>query len=319
MKTDSESQERAYPACAVPGLYTSVAALILGALLLLGIWSCGSDSSAQPVATSGPNAAQMTERSRDMERSNDFIRAFFVPPGIKVNTFSLPSAFRAFFSDSRFYDPPGTVNEYLTFVGSSYNATNDLIVMRCRPSDTQKTALDPILATWPNLFSAIEDDLGGKGYTCPAPTADGDNEIFCAAESFVDQQQVVYVNGLLTMLQAAAQVFATSESTASIRQRYGAYPAFSGLGFTVAGSANDAQLTDAQVLQQSTVPEYLLINSSLSDGGCRCVQVPTYTGRDQAPMDVDYIWQQGQLNGGACRRVHKLHAQSAALAESEPQ
>jgi hypothetical protein len=259
----------------------------------------------------------MTERSRDVERTSDFIRAFFVPPGIKVDHFSLPTAFRAFFSDSRFYDPPGSINAYLTFVGNSYDSTNDLVVMRCRPSETQKAALDPLLATWPNVFSAIATDLGSQSYTCPSPTANGDNEIFCTADSFMDQQQVTYVNGLLTMLQAAAQVFATSESAASIRQRYGAYPAFTGLGFTVEGSSNNAPLTDAQVLQQSVVPEYILINSSLADGACRCIQVPTYATRAKAPMDVDYVWQQGGLNHGACRRIPRLELASSALMESE--
>jgi hypothetical protein len=289
----------------------TAAILLLSACL--GASACGSDpsSAAEPTPTpqpspSGENPATITDQSRDVSLTSDFIRAFFVPHGITVDHISLPSAFRGFFSASEFFVPPGTVDDYLTFVGNIYNSTQDLVVMRCRPSEEQEAALDPILATWPNLFAAIVNDYGAQMFTCPPTAMNGDNELFCAAQGFTDQQQVTYVNGMLSMFQAAAQAYATTESTAAIRNRYGAAQAFTGLGFTVKGSANDASLLDAEVLQQSVVPEYLLKNSSLTDAGCHCVQVATYPERDQASFDMNFIWEHGSLNAGACRKINRL-------------
>jgi len=38
------------------------------------------------------------------------------------------------------------------------------------------------------------------------------------------------------------------------------------------------------VLQPAVVPEYLLNNVRLKDGGCNCIEVPPYDGRDQTPL-----------------------------------
>jgi hypothetical protein len=49
------------------------------------------------------------------------------------------------------------------------------------------------------------------------------------------------------------------------------------------------------VLQQAMVPEYLLNNVRLNDGGCNCIEVPPYDGRDQTPLNLDFVSAAGAL------------------------
>jgi len=61
-----------------------------------------------------------------------------------------------------------------------------------------------------------------------------------------------------------------------LKDNYGIFPAFSGMGFSVKDSYSlDTQpMTSQQILVKSISSEYILKNVSLSAAGCRCIVVP---------------------------------------------
>lgn len=284
--------------------FRAIAPLAL-AILLVGLWACGGEGSASSGGGgSVMNPAWITDDSRQVGLADDYLRVLWVTHGTTVDHIGrVDHNFRAFFSATRFFQPPSTVNDYLNWAGNYYDSQRDLVMLRCRPDGGQKVALAPILATWPNVFAAIAADLSGYGFSCPAPEGSGDNELYCTALKYSDDQQVIYVNGLYSMFDIARDIFSSDTAAAAIKNRYGIYKAFTGLGFTVKDSTNDAPLLGAQVLQQSVIPEYLLMNLSLADGGCTCVQVAAYEGRQSALLNPDFISSHGTLDNGACRQV----------------
>lgn len=257
--------------------------------------------------TSPGSVAAVTDRSRNGS-ANDFLRLVWVRPGTVVNTLTLGK--RAFFTATSFVEPRVKVEDLVNYVGNYYREGRDLAILRCRPSAEQTRVVAPILATWPNVLPAIAADLGGPGRVCTSPplTA-GEAQICQVALQYTDATQSVYVQGLMQAAEIASQLFATPETQDALSADFGIYPAFTGLGFTVQGSSIEGAATPMQtgeVLANSVVPEYLLVNARLGDAGCRCVQVPDYRKRISAPVDPAYIWKKGRLDGGACRKVARL-------------
>src|SRR5581483_11452810 len=270
--------------------------------------------------------AGVTDDSRDPGRSADFMRAIWVPPGTLVTFLGRHDAsvtnLRAFFTATSFIKPAVTVDQYLALVGNYYPDGQDLVLMRCRPSPEQVQRVTPILATWPNVFSAIVSDFSGRGFSCPPNLADGDNIMYCAARGYSDSARSVLVAGLSLALDAASSIFADSAASpgaAALKRNYGIYPAFTGLGFSVAGSGTVGSMTAVDTLRESIVPEYLLANTTLEEAGCRCIQVPAYGNKKSAdarhtkPVDPNYVWQKGRLREGACRETRRLGAVSAGF------
>jgi len=283
-------------------------------IAICAIIATGSIARAQPDSafSSYPRTvAGITDASRDDTTYNDFLRIVWVPNGTSVSYIGRQGVnLRVFFTATTFVKPRITLDEYLSLVGNYYHDGQDAVLMRCKPQPDQRQNLAPILATWPNVFAAIAADLGGRGYTCPAPDPTiGDNVIYCVAVQYADSEQSVFVTGLDSALSLATQLYATSASSTALSTDYGIYPAFTGLGFTVNSSGTTSSMTIADVLRNSIVPEYLLNNLALADAGCRCVQVPEYKNpaiRHVAPIDPNFVWQAGRLKDNACHQIQRF-------------
>jgi hypothetical protein len=258
----------------------------------------------------GVNAAELTDFTRSSDY-NDFMRVVWVDPGARVDQITF--GIRAFFTASAFFIPPSSpaswVDQFLRYIGNYFRPGQELAVMRCIPSEAERLVLQPILATWPNVLEAITSDLGGPVHDCSSPSlTQGEREICQIAVQYHDTPTTVYTAGLASTFTLAAQLFGTPESTTAIRRDYGIFPAFTGLGFAVKNSAQPVTgattpFTVAQILRYSIVPEYLLRNDSLADAGCHCLQVPATPELRESPLDPDFIWRNGFLVDGACRRV----------------
>lgn len=260
------------------------------------------------------NAADITKDSRT-DGYNDFLRLLWVPPGTTVTSITLGK--RGFFTAATFFKPPATVDGLLDFVGNFYHDGQDLVVMRCRPTPEQRKIVNPLLATWPNVLPAIADDLGGPTGNCTSPNlSPGEQQVCNVARRYEDSLQDVYIDGVREMAELASHLYDTPESTDSLRTDYGIFPAFTGLGFTVRGSSANGvtpPMTTGEILADSVVPEYLLINAKLEDATCRCVQVPEYEQRHTAQVDTAFIWNRGKLDNGACRRVDRFLSSAQAF------
>jgi hypothetical protein len=294
---------------------TFVALAPIVALSIAGIWSASSAHAASYQKT----VAGVTETSR-ADSFDDFLRAVWVAPGTPVTFIGRNDQFvknlRAFFTATSFLRPDVTVDQYVDLVGNVFQTQNDLVLMRCRPSEAQRAALDPFLATWPNVFDAIAADFQGT-YSCPPVPTDGNNVIYCAAlnyqTNYRDLTQSVFPVAMQNLFDIAGPLSDTAVAAAALKSNYGIYPQFTGLGFTVDTSGNTPAMTATAMLRYSVVPEYLLNNLSLADAGCSCIQVGPYGNkhnpdlRHRAPVDPDYIWRRGKLaSGGACHQISRL-------------
>lgn len=260
--------------------------------------------------------------------NNDFTRVFFVPgsvpPVLNIGRTDLVYQgkliqARAFMSATILYEPALPAIDDAHFVGSDdpNSSTNDLVAMRCKPSDPSQ--LQPRVASWPNIFTIATSDLADlMGYTpadCPTPDLDPsypvDQRVYCTAQNFCDQANVMIPLVLQKSVDTGATIFqytgtafeADPKRTTGwgvLSDVYGIGWGFSGLGYSVKDSylvskGGNVPLTAAQSLEQSVVTEYVVMNVPLKDADCRCVRVPPYANRDGSLLHWDRLWTEGKL------------------------
>ncbi len=301
-----ENSKRTYLSRLGSGKSLPIIALAIGASSLLFV---ASGSVANPIAqfvwgvkAVGHTLATVIDRTRTADPGtgfvaiNDFERIIYVKSTQSVTSIGRNNNVqkRAFVGATLYYEPAMPVQDVLRFAGGDANAAYDLVAMRCRPRDPAKT--QAVLATWPNVFKALVADLGTtySSTACPAATGDAvDKKVYCAALEFVDQPNIQaplalqgMINSGVALLQLQGGAFQATGSTVGadvLYDLYGIGYGFSGLGYSVKNSylsGHNVSLDSAQILAQSVVPEYLLMNVTLDDGGCSCVRVKPYAGRD---------------------------------------
>src|ERR1700676_448111 len=110
---------------------------------------------------------------------NDYLRVSFLPAGVKVTSLSRPGALRAFATATPLYDPPLRLKDLPYYSGLVNDDAQVLVAMRCRPPQPEK--VDAVLATWPNVFLAIQRDLPVDKDACSASPANTATEMACYA------------------------------------------------------------------------------------------------------------------------------------------
>jgi len=303
-----------------------ILALVIGALLLV-VWGSAVNSTMPPVTTVAAaenSPATVADKTRTSDAAtgfasiNDFTRIIYVNPTQSVTSIGKNNNVqkRAFMSATIYYEPALPVQDDVRYVGNDINAAYDLVAMRCRPRDRTKT--QATLATWPNVFKALVDDLGYSSTACPAAPGDTvDKKVYCAALSFSDQSDTqvpltlaATMNAGVALWQLTGGAFPLTGSTSGANVLYDLYGigyGFSGLGFSVKNSylsGHNVSLTSAQALAQSVVPEYLVMNVTLADAGCRCIRVKPYSNRDQRFIDWNRVLEVGSED--SCTVLHHL-------------
>jgi hypothetical protein len=234
-----------------------------------------------------------------------------------------PDSLRAFMTSPAFFQPPSSVLQTVHYTGNEDQPDRVLVAMRCRPKDP--AVLQAALATWPTVFQAITEDLQGKELSCPA-TEKVENKIFCLAQSYKDTPRQSVAAVLQPALRRATRILAAKDATADGKSaartggewllwNYGIYPGFSGLGSTLRDSAQvgdarfpaKSKITASDVFTQSVIPEYLVKNVTLAEGGCSCIFVRPYAERAAAALDPDLIPVKAPAPG-RCVRVDRLPA-----------
>jgi hypothetical protein len=261
---------------------------------------------------------------------NDFARLIFVKPDAPVTNLGktknvyqgkLVNA-REFVSATILYQPPLPAIADARFVGGDAFSDQDLVAMRCRPSNPSE--LRAMVASWPNVFAEATSDLADlMGYTpsdCPQDNPDldprypVDQRVYCASETFSDQKNLLVPIALQNAVDTGATVFQftgtpflpTGSTTGAdvLFDLYGIGKGFSGLGYSVKDSfiqGSNVALTASQSLEQSVVTEYLALNVPLAAANCRCVRVRPYAGRDTSPLNWNHVWSKGRLaSDGSC-------------------
>ena len=293
----------------------SVIAILIAFIFVLIVWAValGTRFNLQTEASAAaPSVAAVVDAAHDPLLEMDFFRISYVPADTAVDHTTRPDALRAFFGASRYFLPPMPLATMAKYPGLTSIDPRKLVAIRCKPADPTK--VQPMLATWPNVFQAITADLASQKLTCPPPGGGGaadaeketTNKIYCAAQSFNDTPGANATTILSDAMKAATDVFADPKAKDWLIKNYGIYPAFSGLGLSVKDSytLDQQNMNAAMMLQNSITPEYLLRNTTLEQAGCRCIAVPYYPERNRDLMDLDFVWQQG--GQGSCTEVKRL-------------
>lgn len=251
----------------------------------------------------GEPVASVVERSRDANQTNDFLRLIFLPADVTTNTLGRPDALRVFVSVTAYFEPPLSLFKTADFFGIPVGEAQrqlDLVALRCLPED--QAAMEPSLATWPRVFELLASDLGGQ-YSCPPGPDSPVNELYCLAAGFEDVPGEDVSGIIENALGLGAAIMSDASLSAALRQLYGIDSSFSGLGFSVNASAGNV-MTAARALESSVVTEYLVKNATFEEAGCFCVRVPPYEGREDDPLDADFIVSRGGF--GECKTVDRL-------------
>ncbi|HVY56147.1 MAG TPA: hypothetical protein VHC46_10360 [Thermodesulfobacteriota bacterium] len=279
--------------------YIYAFSVFLSLLYLLSL-SCDEGSGSEPGQES---AAVIVEKSRDTNETNDFLRITFLPSNVVPTQVGRPSALRVFVGATAFYEPPVSVEKTAAFFGIPIGQSQkglDLVAFRCIPGEPEK--LEPSLATWPNVFERVVEDLGGQ-YTCPPESSSPENELLCLAEGYEDTPSEIVTENLANAIGLGAVVMTDPDLAGVLGNIYGISSAFGGIGLAVNGASGNA-LTAEEALVRSVVPEYIVKNSTLTEAGCFCIRVPPYEGREGDPLDPDFIMKKGGF--GECNIVNKL-------------
>jgi len=237
---------------------------------------------------------------------NDYLRVSFLPAGIQVTSLSRPGALRAFATATPLFSPPLKLADLPAYSGLVNNDENVLVAMRCRPEHPE--AVDALLATWPNVFIAIRHDVPLAPGACNATPPDTAAQVACYARAFNDPQATSVPTSLASTFNYAGALFDANHAAIAkwLKDYYGIFPAFSGIGYSVKNSYSlDTQpMTSQQILVESVSSEYILKNVSLAAAGCRCIAVPPYSGRSAEQLDPNFITQVGGV--GSCVQVERL-------------
>jgi len=238
----------------------------------------------------------------------DYLRVSFLSVGTPVTNLSRPGALRAFTTATALYSPPLKLADMPNYSGLVNNDEKMLVAMRCRPPHPE--AVDAVLATWPNVFLAVQHDVPLAPGACDAKPTDPATQMTCFARAFSDPPATKVPSSLAHTFNYAATLYTPDHAALAdwLQKNYGIYPAFSGMGYSVKDSYSlDKQpMTSQEMLVKSVSSEYILKNVTLVEAGCRCISVAPYPGRSNDPLDPDFILQAG--GDGSCKTVDRLAA-----------
>jgi len=257
------------------------------------------------VAAVAPPPVIISDAARE-SLPNDYLRVSFLRAGTPVTSLSRPGALRAFVTATPLFSPPLKLQELPYYSGLVNDDNNVLVAMRCRPRHPEK--VDALLATWPNVFLAIQRDLPPDAGACIADPREPARQAACYAHGFTDPPATAVPTSLAHTFSYAGVIY-DSEHTALakwLQDNYGIFPAFSGIGYSVKDSysLSSQPMTSQQILVKSISSEYILKNVSLADADCRCISVAPYPGRSSDRLDPDFIAQSG--GDGVCKPVERL-------------
>jgi hypothetical protein len=257
------------------------------------------------VATAVPPPVVISDTVREVQ-PNDYLRVSFLPAGVEATSLSRPGALRAFATATPLFSPPLRIEELPYYSGLVNDDKNVLVAMRCRPQHPEK--VDAMLATWPDVFLAIQHDVPLDPGACMGEPSNTATQAACFAKGFSDPPAASVPTALAHTFSYAGTLYDADHTKLAkwLQDNYGIFPAFSGIGYSVKDSysLSSQPMTSQQILVKSVSSEYILKNVSLSDAGCRCISVAPYPGRSNDRLDPDFIAKAGC--DGACKPVGRL-------------
>jgi hypothetical protein len=281
----------------------------VSAVLLLSGCAAHRVATVAPPAGATPAPVVVAETVREAV-PNDYLRVSFLPAGVPVTSIAKPGALRGFMTATVLYSPPLKVEDYPKYSGLENDDSKVLVAMRCKPRDPQEA--DAVLATWPNVFAAVQRDVALAPNDCASSPPDPDKQMACFAKGFSDPAETAVPASLAHTFSYAGTLYDAQHAVLAkwLQDKYGIYPAFAGTGYSVKDSyfIDKQPMTSQQILVKSVSSEYIVKNVSLAEAGCRCISVGPYPGRGSDRLDPEFIEQAG--GDGACKQVERLGGRS---------
>src|ERR1041384_3625787 len=135
----------------------------------------------------------------------DYLRVSFLPAGTPVTNLSRKDALRAFTTATALYSPPLKLADMPYYSGLVNDESKVLVAMRCRPPHPE--AVDAVLATWPNVFLAVQRDVPLPSGACEkAPTYPA-TQMACFAKAFSDPPATKVPSSLAHTFNYAATLY----------------------------------------------------------------------------------------------------------------
>lgn len=265
---------------------------------------------AKPPTIGSPSSPVVTAEMVRKSVPNDYLRIIFLQPGVPVTSTAKPGAVRGFMTATILYSPPLTLEDFPKYSGLENDDREVLVAMRCKPRDP--TNVDAVLATWPDVFAAIQRDVKLEPGDCDTTPKDPRKQVACYAKNFSDSAEKAVPTALAKTFNYAGTIYDGNHAAMKdwLEKYYGIYPAFAGTGYSVKDSylvngKDDGQsVTSQQILVKSVSSEYVLRNVPLKEAGCRCISVAPYVGRARDPLDPEFVEREG--GDGICKDVKRL-------------
>ena len=139
----------------------------------------------------------------------------------------------AFATATPLFSPPLKVAELPYYSGLVNDDKNVLVAMRCRP--THPETVDAVLATWPNVFLAIQRDVPQDSSSCSGAPANPAAQASCFAKAYTDPAGTAVPTTLAHTFSYAGTLFDADHTAVAkwLKDNYGIFPAFSGMGYSV--------------------------------------------------------------------------------------
>lgn len=139
---------------------------------------------------------QLIESTKHISNNNrDFFRMFFLKDGSQFSgKLGNYNAERVFVSPSRMFESPLSLGEVASYLGNDYRESEDVYLLKCNPTDYR--VLDPVLATWSDVFALILRDFP-KPKDCTSVSSN-ENMASCIAEKY--SKLLPNKNALLTLV-----------------------------------------------------------------------------------------------------------------------
>ncbi len=187
----------------------SVSSCVIAMLLISG---CAAHRVVTAVPPAGSMAAPVVVAEAVREaRPDDYLRIIFVPAGVTVTSVAKPGALRGFATATAIYSPPLKLEDFPYYSGLVYDDQETLVAMRCRPPNPEK--VDAVLATWPNVFAAVQRDVPLAGGDCDSSPPDPDKQVACFAKGFSDPAGTVVPTSLAHTFGYAGTLFDAGHTT----------------------------------------------------------------------------------------------------------
>lgn len=266
-------------------------------------------TSPPPTASTGADreraapATIVSRRGKDASGAGDYLRVFFMPQEQSLSDrLGRSEARRVFVVPTEYFQPALNIGRAAALLGNEYRNDEDIVVMRCRPSDPR--ILDARSATWYSLFKIMDEELSEIGVDCSGPQLSSRDTVLCGGRRMLHASSNTDATVLIGEMYDSARKLRADDREGYIDRLYSIKKSFAGVGYSVEGTGRkDRAYTQPEILDGLIVLEQLVRNEKRTTANCRCVRARPYSERQNDLLVPDSVWDRGNAE---CKLMDRL-------------